>query len=81
MARARAAAPNGPERYAERAAAIEEFLVAVTRGDALDWRGVEWWAENVRDEWAAATGYRLSTRTIRRYAERLGLIWDHNTRR
>jgi len=80
-ARARAAAPNGAERYAERSAAIEEFLLRVTRGDPLGWRGVEWWAENVRDDLARATGYLLSTSTIRRHAERLGLIKKHNARR
>lgn len=81
MARARAAAPNGPERYAERAALVEEFLVAATRGEMICWRDVELIASVVQFRIARAAGLTLSTRTIRRHAERLGLIAQHNARR
>ncbi len=81
MARARTASPNGPERSAERAALIEEFLMAATRGDPIGGRDVEFVAAGVQADIVDAEGLQISTRTIRRHAERLGLVAEHNGRR
>lgn len=80
MARARAAGPNGRKQSAERAALIEQFLTAFTRYP-IQPRNVEWVATAVSENIARDTGLLLSTRTIRRHAERLGLVAKHRMRR
>ena len=81
MAKARAVSPNGPRKYGERSALIDEYLLAVTYGYKIRWREAERTALEVRRRLGLYEKVWPSTRTIRRRAERIGLIGDHNTRR
>jgi hypothetical protein len=73
MARARAAAPNGPAQSAARAALIKHAIRSVV-GERPIARGlVEEVAWTVCDRLAYQLGERLSARTIRRHIYRLGL--------
>jgi hypothetical protein len=74
MARARAAAPNGPAQYAARAALIERAIRVVVGSQPIDHGLVENVAADVCARLADDTGDWLSTRTIRRHIDRLGLI-------
>jgi len=74
MARARAAAPNGPAQSAARAALIEHSIRSVVGDHPIDRGMVENMAEDVSARLADATGVWLSTRTIRRHLDRLGLV-------